>query len=132
CDGETRARVCHVSASDFNQAWLQGAALSQREAQRHKLNVRWLRIDWVTAVETTTWGALGARLGKIKRNYFRQGLALDKGFQYAFLEQELNANAMLYAGIDISHAQLNPKNFAVYAKRRYGEQWRVDFSPDTA
>ena len=114
-DGETRARVYRSSGADFARAWQAGVAQCQREAQRRKINVRWLRIDWATSIEASTWGALAPRLAGFKRNYFRHGLALDPRLEVAFLEQELNANAMLYAGSDVAQAQVNEKNFSTYA-----------------
>lgn len=128
CDGQARARICRGAGDDFQHAWQDGVANCQREAQRHKLDVRWLRIDWATHVEATTWAELGARLTLTKRNYFRLGLALDADLQRAFLEQELNANAMLYPGSDKAHAGLNARNFTVHAQRRFGKTVELAFA----
>ena len=53
--------------------------------------------------------------------------ALDSRFNYAFLEQELNANAMLYLGNDTPNAGINTKNFRTYAASRYGDLDPLDF-----
>jgi len=131
CDGKDRARIYRAAGADFQQAWQGGVALCQREAQRHKLAVRWLRIDWVVNIEATTWEALAVRLALTKRNYFRLGLALDAALHFAFLEQELNANAMLYPGSSKVEAGLNKKNFTVRAQRRFGQKVELDFSPQS-
>ncbi|MCM0752518.1 hypothetical protein DEA98_19150 [Brucella pseudogrignonensis] len=60
------------------------------------------------------------RLKQIKRNYFRYGISLDARFQTAFLETELNGNAMLYGGPSVATATLNEANFNRYAKRARG------------
>ncbi|NLZ11173.1 MAG: hypothetical protein GX086_07575 [Alcaligenaceae bacterium] len=130
-DGQTRANVYRGAGASFRQAWQDGVALCQREAQRNNLAVRWLRIDWVTGIQPTTWGELAARLAVTKRNYFRLGLALDADLRLAFLEQELNANAMLYQGANTPAAGLNEKNFLSYAKRRFGQKVELDFSPQS-
>lgn len=130
CNGKERASIHRSSGKDFHQAWKEGVALCQRQAERQKLTVRWLRIDWVLEVETTTWERLLARLNNTKRNYFRLGLSLDAKLETAFLEQEINANAMLYPGADNPAAGLNLKNFSVRAKRRFGPDVDLDFSPE--
>ncbi len=129
CDGKRRAHVVHASADDFATAWSRGAEAAERLADKNALAVRWLRIDWISAVEPMTWQRLDERLAKTKRNYFRHGLALDADFERAFLEQELNANAMLYGGNQLESACLNPKNFEVYAGRRYGKDCTLEFDP---
>lgn len=131
CDGEGRSIICRGAGGNFSLAWQDGARRCQTEAARRKLNVRWLRIDQVTAIETLTWSELSVRLSQVKRNYFRFGLALDAELKQAFLEPELGANAMLYPGSDIAESGLNVKNFTVHAQRRFGQKLILDFSPET-
>src|SRR5690606_23073427 len=50
-------------------------------------------------------------------------------FSVAFLEGELNANAMLYGGSHIDHAVVNEKNFRLYAGNRFKGR-RVEFPDD--
>lgn len=130
CDGKHRAAVQHVTAGDFAGAWQSVAALARRAAKTAGMEVSWLRVDWVTTAEETTWGELKQRFRDVKRAYFRYGLALDADLRFAFLEQELNGNAMLYGGSQISHVTVNEKNFRAYAHRRYGKQLEPDFSDD--
>ena len=119
CDSLERARVLHVSGNDFETLWRELAESAQRQVQRDKFEVRWLRVDWVVGVRSTTWRSLKASLKAVKRNYFRYGLALDPAFGVAFLEAEINANAMLYGGNHVEHAMLNEKNFRIYAQTRF-------------
>ncbi|WP_185265906.1 hypothetical protein [Halopseudomonas xiamenensis] len=119
CDGQRRAFVVHASGADFDELWDQLSAACQQLAARRKLSVRWLRADWVTAVQPLTWQTLRGSLKLFKRNYFRYGLALDAQFQRAFVEGELNGNAMLYGGIQVSHAVLNESNFRLYTGQRF-------------
>jgi len=130
CDGKQRARVQHVTAKDFSAAWQAGATLARRAANAAKMDVCWLRVDWIFDTEAMTWGDLKQRFNATKRAYFRNGIALDPDYQYAFLEQELNGNAMIYGGNKISHAIINEKNFRSYVRRRYGDQLELDFSDD--
>lgn len=127
--GRRRARVGQVTGGSFPQVWQKGAQLAQRMASRHKVAVRWLRVDWVTTVEPMTWETLNKKhIEKTKRSFFRYGIAFDADFKHAFLEQELNANAMLYRGVRVPSAKFNENNFMRYARRRYGKDVTFDFS----
>lgn len=129
-DGRRRASVVHASDTDVDRLWTTVSVLCRRLATRRGMTVRWLRADWVTGVRPLTWGALRDALKGYKRNYFRLGLALDPHFERAFLEGELNGNAMLYGGTSVSHAVVNEKNFRLYASQRFAGTY-VDFSDDT-
>ena len=130
-DGQTRAHTVNSLGDDLESAWTGAAQEAQRLATRLKLDVRWLRVDWVTDVRETTYGELEALLALTKRNYFRYGLALDAQFKRAFLEPELNARAMLYPGSNRPHAALNPQNFAVAVRARFGAAAVVDVGAQT-
>ncbi|MBE0455287.1 MAG: UDP-N-acetylmuramoyl-tripeptide--D-alanyl-D-alanine ligase [Roseovarius sp.] len=97
---------------------------------KENLRGRYLRLDWVENVETLNWARLRKRLRDVKRNYCRRGIALDADFSRFFLEQELNASAMLYGGNAISHCIVNEKNFAIATRRKYGPASAVDFAKD--
>src|SRR5690625_3225502 len=118
-DGTSRARVIHASGDDFDTVWSRLARQAQTLVMKEKLHVDRLRADWVTGAQRLDLNAFKKLLTSFKRNYFRCGLALDDELQVAFLEQELNANAMLYGGTAINHAVLNEKNFRHYAGRRF-------------
>lgn len=116
-DGTERARVITGTGRSAEDAWQ--AAVAQLPAECPA--IRLLRADWAIACDRTDWRALHAQLSRTKRNYFRLGIALDAQFGHAFLETELNANAMLYGGRNEPCAQLNPGNFTAYARRKYGQ-----------
>ena len=130
CDGDSRASVTEVRGDTFDDAWEKGVSAVLEMMAANHLYGRWLRVDWVDKVEPTTWQALRRALSRIKRNYFRYGIALDAGLQFAFTEQELNANAMLYGGNSIAHAQLNESNFSFYARKKYPELTSISFKED--
>lgn len=114
-DGAARARTVTGVGADAAAAWC--AAVAKLPETPGAL--AWLRVDWVTAVDPTDWARLKARLARTKRNYFRLGVSLDAGFRHAFLEGELNGNAMFYGGRDVPVAALNERNFLGFAKRRH-------------
>ncbi|WP_444930228.1 CapA family protein [Microbulbifer sp. SSSA002] len=129
-DAKQRAIVKHITAPDFQQTWKALVKAIQRAEKSSKINTCWLRVDWVTQKSTMTFAGLEETLKDTKRSYFRYGLALDSDCEIAFLEQELNANAMLYGGSQIDHAVINKKNFIRYAKQRFGTNTKLDFSED--
>lgn len=126
-DGTSRATVLTVSGASLEEAWDAGA----RQIAGSGVAVRWLRIDWPDIVEPMTWAGLRAEFAAVKRNYFRLGISLDADFAQAFLETELNGNAMLYGGPKQDGAVLNEKNFLIYAAKRHGLE-TVDFADETA
>ncbi|GHC78519.1 hypothetical protein [Limoniibacter endophyticus] len=129
-DGAERARTVHACGTGFETVWRQVLDNAAVVMERHKLRGNWLRVDWVNGFEQVTFQDLRRHLGQTKRNYFRHGLSLDPGFEHAFLSEELNANGMLDGGNRIDHAVINEKNFSVYALKRFGPNFRADYSDD--
>ena len=130
-DGAARARTVTVSGESFDKCWRDLVQAAERMMGDARVKPTWLRVDWVEEAEKLTWSALEARLRKVKRNYFRFGLSLDSAFRHAFLETELNANAMLYGGPGARTAVINDKNFRRHARIRHGLA-HVDRSADGA
>lgn len=118
-DGNARACVLTAAGSSLQVAWEEGVGVLRATMAAKNLKGRWIRVDWVETVHKANWRDLRAMLTQVKRNYFRYGLALDKDLRFAFTEQELNANAMLYGGNSIFHAVLNEKNFSLYARSKF-------------
>lgn len=129
-DGDRRAKVVGGTGDDFDAAWAMAAGRLAQVMAAQNITGRWLRLDWVEAAEASTWKEFRALLAGIKRNYFRHGLALDAELNVAFLEQELNANAMLYGGNAVFSAVVNEKNFALYARTKFPELPAVNFADD--
>lgn len=119
-DTKSRAQTLTATAANFKDCWNAGLEKLRQAIGKSKLEVKSLRVDWVESVEEVDSQELIRRLRQVKRNYFRYGIALDARFQTAFLETELNGNAMLYGGPSIPTAILNEANFNRYARRSRG------------
>lgn len=128
-DGLQRATVVHFTGQHLDEVWKKLADWQQRKLKTSP-QVRWLRIDWVTETRAMTWADCQIEMQNVKRNYFRYGIALDTQLRRAFLEQELNANAMLYLGARQPKAALNKKNFLNYGVRRYGKHFSLPSPKD--
>jgi len=129
-NGNTRARVETFRGPTLAAAWRRGIMRLRKQATRDPNVLRWLRVDIVDGIRQNDWGTLKQQLTQVKRNYCRQGISLDPGFRHAFLETEINANAMLYGGPKYPHCVVNEKNFRRYARLRHGLAG-VDFENDT-
>ena len=129
-DGTARAVTAQGSGADLDAAWDLATAALKKIMARRKLRGRFLRVDWVEKAETWTWDLLRKRLREVKRNYCRKGIALDRSFSRLFLEMEINAQAMLYGGNQVSHCVLNESNFQLAAQQKYGVGTTVDFQGD--
>lgn len=117
--GNKRAVVSTVQDADFDAAWNRGIESVMDLCRRQNGGRFWLRVDWPIAVAPSSFAALRTILAQTKRNYFRFGLSLDEGFSRAFLEQELNANAMLDRGGGEPMAAINAANVSTYARSRF-------------
>lgn len=126
-DGMKRANVVHFSGKDVDDIWRKLA--DWRRKLKNSIQVRWLRVDWVTHRYEMQWARCLEEIQRLKRNYFRYGISLDDQFRHAFLEQELNANAMLYLGSQEPKAGLNRKNFTKYGAQRFGANFTLPDDP---
>ncbi|MBN8432022.1 CapA family protein [Microbulbifer salipaludis] len=130
-DGKQRARVCHARGKDLDALWRKLAAQARKLLASAKMHGRWLRIDWVMHAEPMDWRTLRQKFENTKRGYFRYGLALDSDWKIAFLEQELNGNAMLYGGNKVAYATVNESRFRAYTNLRFGRKTPLNFDDDT-
>lgn len=110
-----RARVFKETSPNFLQA-LQNLHRKAIELfRKHHLDPKWIKIDVVSEAEKISFDQLENLIAKTRRNYFRYGISFDPEFRLAFLEQELNGNAMLRS-LNKSPIQLNEKNINHYLK----------------
>ncbi len=126
---KTRAITRHASSPDPADAWLD--ALSSLKSALRSIKSTILRADWVVEEQQMTWAEFLKLIGKTRRNYFRQGVALDPDYNVAFTESELNANAMIYRdGKEGSkYCVVRPKRFEEYYKIRFDRDCQMP-APD--
>lgn len=121
-DGKSRAHIACGRGQRFTDAWNNGVLALQSLPGINETEIIWLRVDIVERVEKLAWKTLQEKLSATKRNYFRFGLSFDPAFNYAILEQEIAANALLYHG-DHPVATPNGNNLANYTRRRFGARF---------
>ncbi|MFZ7329988.1 UDP-N-acetylmuramoyl-tripeptide--D-alanyl-D-alanine ligase [Avibacterium avium] len=135
-DGTVRAKVKTI--------WLDISALSADAlADKVQANIsllqnkfeypiKYIRVEWALNGNLTEWDKFNNDLSRYKRNYFRAGIAFEgKREPWLLLtEMELNANACLYSGADVTSACVNQDNLVRYIKARHGSSQMPAFLPD--
>src|SRR5699024_2017753 len=90
-----RARVYHVVETNLSKAVQQMRQKTVQLVRKHHLDPQWIKLDLVTNIQTLSFQDLEKQIAKTRKNYFRSGIAFDDEFRLAFLEQEINGNAMI-------------------------------------
>ncbi|MDV2856294.1 CapA family protein [Oceanimonas sp. CAM02] len=121
-----KAKVVTISGDDFQSVWSKAVSECISITPDNTHSVKWLRVDWVTKVQAISFKKFNDLLSRTKRNYFRYGISFSNNFECSLLEQELNANAILYSGSHIPHASLNIKNLNAYFKKRFDQPFTLD------
>lgn len=62
---------------------------------KQHLDPDWIKLDCVNQTEQISFKELEYELNHTRKNYFRYGISFDPDFNLAFLEQELNGNALI-------------------------------------
>lgn len=114
-DMKSRAVTRHATADNPADAW--NSALDKLKAAFNgKLAI--LRADWVVDSQLVTWTEFLRTIEKTRRNYFRQGVALDADYKIALTEAELNANEILFND-DSKNCAFNAARLDAYCKSRF-------------
>ncbi|HEM8563220.1 TPA: glycosyltransferase [Citrobacter farmeri] len=127
--GQERAHTELSCGNTLDDAWLVGAQALQRWCKKEANAPAWIRVDIVNHAEALRWDNLQSKLRKTKRNYFRFGLSFTPTFEFAILEQEIAANALLYMGTE-GVATPNSKNLTNYSQQRFGCELRWPDDPE--
>src|SRR5699024_2599045 len=112
---DIRARVHHVVEKDLHKAIKNVREKALQLVRKNHLKPQWIKLDLVTEIEAISFQQLEKQIAKTRRNYFRSGIAFDDEFRLAFLEQEINGNAMIRS-VNKGPLQLNEKNINHYLK----------------
>lgn len=127
-NAQERAYTAYACGDTLDEAWQRAQDDLQRWASQQSRQPVWLRVDLVDKIQTLRWDALQEKLGKTKRNYFRFGLSFTPDFKQPILEQEINANALMYHGTE-GVATPNAANLAHYGRWRFGNALRWPDEP---
>lgn len=116
---EIRARVIKACSNQYEAAWKKAKRSLLSLVQKRYIDPQWIKADIVSNIEKWDYFSLENYLEKVKRNYFRKGLAFDDEFRLAFLEQEINGYAMIRRTND-GPQSLDEKNINNYLQYNGG------------
>ncbi|GAA0498514.1 hypothetical protein GCM10008986_27030 [Salinibacillus aidingensis] len=119
-----RATVLHVNKTGFEETWK--ALVKQAEGSIHQ-TPDYLKADIVTHKKPIDILSFIDLITKTKKNYFRFGVSLDRSFRQAFLEQEVNGNAMIQFDSRKKRGYLKEVNIQNYIKKHRPDMKPVDF-----
>jgi len=116
-----RARVIKEVSPNLSRALERLHQKTQNLVRKNHIDPQWIKVDIVTEVKELPFEKLEQMIAKTRRNYFRYGIAFDDEFRLAFLEQEINGNAMLRS-VKKSPIQLNETNINHYLKTYFNNR----------
>jgi len=121
--GTERAHVVR-----FQGKGLQSVTDQARNWLRKQPEVEWLKLDIARNFEALSFEALNERVKETRKNYFRRGIAFDRKMHCAYLEEELNGNAVLTKDPTHQELHINLTNLSNYAQQQ-GRTERIAFHP---
>jgi hypothetical protein len=114
---ENRATVAVGLGNSLDSAWKNARAKLRSITPYGEAEWHWLKADLVTHIRTWKPVELAAHLASVRQNYFRQGIAFDRDFSHALLEQELNGIAAIGEDPKTGRVGLNENRIRNYCKR---------------
>ncbi len=121
-----RADVFQASETLPLKAW----RLVKRQALQHykESQYDWLKLDIVESEESHSVNDFVKVITETKKNYFRKGISFDKQYRFAFLEQEINGNAIVQIDKQTGRGFIQEKNLKEYAKSHRPLMPKLDLS----
>ena len=116
CQNE-RADVLNVYQPSFKEAWKQAKKNAMKHADKSNRNYEWIKIDVVEKEEILTIEEFIQLISSTKKNYFRKGVSFDEHYQFSFLEQELNGNAIIQVDSQKKRGFIQQRNMQHYIKK---------------
>lgn len=117
-----RSRVLKESDSDFQKAFQKIKRKGIQFVQKNGISPQWVKLDMVTDVKKMPFPLLEKKIEQTRKHYFRWGIAFDPEFRLAFLEQEINGNAMIRS-VKKQPLRLNETNINHYLTYNEGQRF---------
>ncbi|GEN89124.1 hypothetical protein [Oceanobacillus sojae] len=124
---DKRATVLNASGKSFSQVWTNIENLGYSYLKNLKEMFISLKIDIVTKVTPLTITEFINRITNTKKNYFRQGISFNRDFKHAFLEQELNGNAVIQIDPETKRGFIHERNLQSYISKHRPKLKPVNF-----
>src|SRR5699024_3037857 len=89
--------------------------------EKYHLDPKWIKADYVTHIDKIPFLQLEQKVANTRRNYFRYGISFDEYFNLAFLEQEINGNALIRK-LSNGKVGLDDKNINHYLSTKHSNK----------
>ncbi|WP_147532937.1 hypothetical protein [Bacillus marasmi] len=122
-----RADVINVKHHNFEFAWKVLMKHAKKYFKNSK-NITCIKVDWVTDYEKLSVIDFINMMTETRKNYFRIGISFDSSFTYAFLEQEINGNAIIQIDPKTKRGYLNEINIQNYIQNHRKELAKINFN----
>lgn len=124
-----RAKVFRDRATSISNLANRITSRIEKYSNKTAPPIQWIKVDIVTNAEKINYSKLHKLIARTRKNYFRQGISFDTDFSIAFLEQEINGNALIRSSKEGS-LQLDDSNINHYLTYREGGKRLLPFSLD--
>ncbi len=125
-DGISRAHVCKGIGNSLDSSWKSALSVMNRITKDLQISPIWIKADIVKEIKEYEYNEFIDYVSHIKTNYFREGIAFDKMFNTAFLEQEVNANVFIDKNKDSEMKRMVWKNVNFYLRNNLGMKYSID------
>lgn len=115
---DERAIVFSGIGNTVESAWKSAANKAAKHMKKQKIfDFLWLKADLVNHIESKPYTIWTSQIAKMRKNYFRKGISFYPLFNTAFLEQEINGNALIKESTHSHKMSLNETNIINYLKK---------------
>lgn len=126
CDGKSRATVCKGLGKTLETGWKNATDIMKSKIKGSSQNPLWIKADLVCEINEYSYEDFNQLIAKTK--FFRYGIAFDKFFNIAFMEQEVKGNSLLSKRKESNTNQIDWKRINTYLAKNYGDKHKVDES----
>lgn len=123
-DAESRATVCKGLGKTLETSWKNATDVMKSIIKKDLKNPLWIKADLLVEINEHSYEDFNQMVARTK--FFRYGVAFDKFFNVAFLEQEVKGNALLSKAEELKTTQLDWKRINSYLTSNYGSKHKID------
>lgn len=95
CNTTERATVLRGTGNTPEAAWEKACSKARNFVRKNKYDTVWVKADITVEFEQVSFPRLIELVTKSRNEYFRRGIAFDKGLDTALIEAEINGNRVI-------------------------------------
>ncbi|MCR5509351.1 MAG: hypothetical protein K6F54_00125 [Lachnospiraceae bacterium] len=114
CDTKKRAQVFHASGLTLEEAMDNTTKYALDGVKKMLIEPKWVKLEIITHSEEVDPQDAVNRMFSSYHEFFRRGISLDKKYEYAYTEGEINGNRLL----NYKESVLDLRSFNSYSMKR--------------